>query len=125
MDFGLAKLRGVSKLTKMGSTIGTIAYMSPEQAQGIETDQRTDIFSLGVVMYELFTGQLPFKGGHEAAVMYEIVNVDPMPLTITVLGETMMIAGISAGLVCIAILSAWFPAYRAAKLNVVDALRHV
>ena len=77
MDFGLAKLRGVSKLTKMGSTIGTIAYMSPEQVQGVETDQRTDIFSLGVVLYELLTGQLPFQGGHEAAVMYEILNVEP------------------------------------------------
>ncbi len=81
MDFGLAKLRGVSKLTKTGSTIGTIAYMSPEQVQGIETDHRTDIFSLGVLLYELLTGELPFKGGHEAAVMYEIVNVEPAPLS--------------------------------------------
>ena len=81
MDFGLAKLRGVSKLTKMGSTIGTIGYMSPEQVQGIETDNRTDIFSLGVVLYELLTGQLPFKGGHEAAVMYEIVNVEPVSVS--------------------------------------------
>jgi len=77
MDFGLAKLRGVSKLTKMGSTIGTIGYMSPEQAQGVETDQRTDIFSFGVLLFELLTGQMPFKGSHEAAVMYEIINVDP------------------------------------------------
>jgi serine/threonine protein kinase len=77
MDFGLAKLRGVSKLTKMGSTIGTIGYMSPEQAQGVETDHRTDIFSLGVLIYELLTGQMPFKGSHEAAVMYEIINVEP------------------------------------------------
>ncbi len=81
MDFGLAKLRGVSKLTKMGSTVGTIAYMSPEQVQGIETDHRTDIFSLGVLLYELVAGQLPFKGGHEAAVMYEIVNQEPLPLS--------------------------------------------
>ncbi|HYQ85599.1 MAG TPA: serine/threonine-protein kinase, partial [Bacteroidota bacterium] len=81
MDFGLAKLRGVSKLTKTGSTIGTIGYMSPEQVQGIETDSRTDIFSLGVVLYELLTRQLPFKGGHEAAVMYEIVNVEPPPVS--------------------------------------------
>jgi eukaryotic-like serine/threonine-protein kinase len=77
MDFGLAKLRGVSKLTKMGSTIGTIGYMSPEQAQGVETDQRTDIFSFGVLLFELLTGQMPFNGSHEAAVMYEIINVDP------------------------------------------------
>lgn len=77
MDFGLAKLRGVSRLTKAGSTVGTMAYMSPEQVQGIETDHRTDIFSLGVVLYELITEQLPFKGGHEAALMYEVLNVDP------------------------------------------------
>src|SRR6267143_5547469 len=55
--------------------------MSPEQVQGIETDSRTDIFSLGVVLYELLTRQLPFKGGHEAAVMYEIVNVEPPPVS--------------------------------------------
>lgn len=81
MDFGLAKLRGVSKLTKMGSTIGTIGYMSPEQAQGVETDHRTDIFSIGVLLYELLTGQMPFKGSHEAAVMYEIINVEPASIS--------------------------------------------
>ncbi len=77
MDFGLAKLRGVSKLTKIGSTIGTVAYMSPEQVEGTETDHRTDIFSFGVVMYELLTGQLPFRAEHETAMMYEIINVEP------------------------------------------------
>jgi len=81
MDFGLAKLRGVSTLTKAGSTVGTLAYMSPEQVQGIETDHRTDIFSLGVVLYELLAGQLPFKGEHEAALMYEVLNVNPPPLS--------------------------------------------
>jgi serine/threonine protein kinase/predicted Zn-dependent protease len=80
MDFGLAKLRGVSKLTRTGSTVGTLAYMSPEQAQGIEVDQRSDIFSFGVVLYELITGQLPFKGEHEAAVIYSIINETPEPL---------------------------------------------
>ncbi len=80
MDFGLAKLQGSSALTKAGSTIGTTAYMSPGQLQGEEADHRTDIFALGVVMYELLSGQLPFKGAHEAAVMYEIVNVDPTPI---------------------------------------------
>ncbi|MCX6132879.1 MAG: protein kinase [Ignavibacteriales bacterium] len=81
MDFGLAKLKGVSRLTKEGSTVGTAGYMSPEQVQGQETDHRTDIFSLGVVLYELFTGESPFKGVHETAISYEIVNVDPAPLS--------------------------------------------
>ena len=80
MDFGLAKLRGVSTLTAAGSTIGTAGYMSPEQVQGMEADHRSDIFSLGAVLYELFTGSLPFKGVHETALMYEIVNVDPVPM---------------------------------------------
>ena len=82
MDFGLAKLRGnVSRLTKEGSTVGTAGYMSPEQVQGQETDHRSDIFSLGVLLHELCTGQLPFKGVHEAALLYEIVNVDPPPMS--------------------------------------------
>ena len=80
MDFGLAKLRGVTQLTKPGSTLGTVAYMSPEQAQGMEVDQRSDIFSLGVVLYEMITGQLPFKGEHEAAILYSIANETPEPL---------------------------------------------
>jgi serine/threonine protein kinase len=81
MDFGLAKLRGASRLTKDGSTAGTAGYMSPEQAQGLEVDHRTDIFSLGVVLYELFAGEPPFRGAHEAAMAYEIVNVDPAPMS--------------------------------------------
>ncbi len=79
-DFGLAKLRGVaSRLTKEGSTLGTTGYMSPEQALGHDVDHRSDIFSLGVVLYELLTGQMPFTGAHEAAIMYEIVNVEAAP----------------------------------------------
>ncbi|MBI2620358.1 MAG: protein kinase, partial [Ignavibacteriales bacterium] len=81
MDFGLAKLKGVSKLTKEGSTVGTAGYMSPEQVQGLDVDHRSDIFSLGVLLYELFTGQLPFKGVHETAISYEIVNVDSTPMS--------------------------------------------
>ncbi len=77
MDFGLAKLKGATKLTSTGSTLGTAAYMSPEQAQGEEVDQRSDIFSFGVVMYELLTGQLPFKGEHHAAIVYSIINEEP------------------------------------------------
>ena len=83
MDFGLAKLRAsrASRLTKEGSTVGTAGYMSPEQVQGQEADHRSDIFSLGALLYELFTGELPFKGVHETALMYEIVNVDPAPMS--------------------------------------------
>jgi len=84
MDFGLAKLYtsgGGSRLTKAGTTMGTIGYMSPEQVQGLDVDHRTDLFSLGVVLYELFSGESPFKGVHETAIMYEIVNVDPAPIS--------------------------------------------
>lgn len=81
MDFGLAKLQGVSRLTKEGSTVGTAGYMSPEQIQGLDVDHRSDIFSLGVVLYELLAGELPFKGVHETALSYEIVNVDPPPMS--------------------------------------------
>ncbi len=83
MDFGLAKLWAsrASRLTKEGSTVGTAGFMSPEQVQGQQTDHRSDIFSLGVLLYELFTGELPFKGVHETALLYEIVNVDPRPLS--------------------------------------------
>jgi non-specific serine/threonine protein kinase len=81
MDFGLAKLKGATKLTQTGSTLGTLAYMSPEQAQGEEVDQRSDIFSFGVVLYELLTGKLPFEGEHQAAIIYSIINEDPQPMT--------------------------------------------
>ena len=82
MDFGLAKLRGtVTRLTKEGSTVGTAGYMSPEQVQGQDADHRSDIFSFGVLLYEMLTGQLPFRGVHETALAYEIVNVDPAPMT--------------------------------------------
>jgi len=81
MDFGLAKLGGVSKLTKTGSTVGTISSMSPEQVEGLETDHRTDIFSFGVVLYEMLTGQPPFRAEHETAMMYEIINVEPRPVS--------------------------------------------
>ncbi len=81
VDFGLAKLTGKTRLTKDGSMLGTVAYMSPEQAKGDEVDKRSDIFSLGVVFYEMLTGQLPFRGEHEAALLYEIVHEEPEPLT--------------------------------------------
>ena|GEM_PF-350175 len=77
MDFGLAKLKGAAKITKSTSTLGTIAYMSPEQIKGEKVDPRSDIFSFGVVVYEMLTGQLPFRGEYESAVMYSIVNEEP------------------------------------------------
>jgi serine/threonine protein kinase len=80
LDFGLAKLRGTTKITRSGKTMGTFVYMSPEQVKGADVDPRSDIFSLGVVLYELLTRRLPFDGDHEAAVMYQIVNTDPKPL---------------------------------------------
>jgi serine/threonine protein kinase/Flp pilus assembly protein TadD len=80
MDFGLAKLKGATKLTQSRTTLGTASYMSPEQAQREEVDHRSDIFSFGVVLYELLTGQLPFQGDHEAAVLHAIVNEEPQPV---------------------------------------------
>jgi serine/threonine protein kinase/tetratricopeptide (TPR) repeat protein len=81
LDFGIAKLAGQTKPTRTGATPGTIAYMSPEQAEGTETDHRTDIWSLGIVLYEMLTGNLPFKGEYEQAVIYSILNVEPEPIT--------------------------------------------
>ncbi len=74
VDFGIAKLGGSTRLTKAGTTMGTPAYMSPEQARGEEADSRSDIWSLGVIFYELLTGQLPFKGRDEMSVLFNIVN---------------------------------------------------
>ncbi len=81
LDFGLAKLSRQTVMTKMGSTVGTIAYMSPEQTKGEMVDHRTDIWSLGVVFYEMITGQLPFKGDYDQAVTYSIINEVAEPPT--------------------------------------------
>jgi len=77
LDFGLAKLAGQTRLTKTGSTVGTFFYMSPEQANGEEVDHRSDIWSLGVILYEMLTGELPFKGDYDQAVVYSILNEQP------------------------------------------------
>jgi serine/threonine protein kinase/tetratricopeptide (TPR) repeat protein len=81
LDFGLAKLSGQTKLTKTGTTFGTVAYMSPEQAKGESVDHRSDIWSLGVLFFEMAAGYLPFKGEYDQAMMYAIVNQEPEPLT--------------------------------------------
>jgi serine/threonine protein kinase/Flp pilus assembly protein TadD len=77
LDFGLAKSKGQTQLTQMGSTVGTVDYMSPEQATGSIVDKKTDIWSLGVVFYEMLTGQRPFAAEYEQAVIYSILNTEP------------------------------------------------
>jgi serine/threonine protein kinase len=80
MDFGLAKLTGESKLTRSGAAIGTVAYMSPEQVWGGEIDARTDIYSFGVLLYEMLAGMTPFKSDHAVGIMHAIVYAEPEPL---------------------------------------------
>ncbi len=77
LDFGLAKVKGQTRLTQTESTAGTVNYMSPEQARGEEVDQKTDIWSLGIVLYEMLTGTLPFNSEFDQAVIYSILNEDP------------------------------------------------
>jgi serine/threonine protein kinase len=81
LDFGLAKLKGTARITRTSATtMGTCDYMSPEQILGAEVDRRSDIFSLGIVLYELIAGQTPFHADHPEAVMYQIVHKEPRPL---------------------------------------------
>ena len=81
LDFGLAKLKGATLLTKENATMGTVAYMSPEQARGEHVDLRTDIWSVCIVLYEILAGQLPFKGDYDQAIIYSILNEDPEPIS--------------------------------------------
>ena len=81
MDFGLAHLADQSKLTQKDTALGTPAYMSPEQTQGVPVDHRTDIWALGVVLYEMVVAQMPFKGEYQQAIFYTILHEDYEPLT--------------------------------------------
>lgn len=81
LDFGLALAPERTRLTMEGRTTGTVSYMSPEQSRGEAVDHRTDIWSLGVILYEMLTGQRPFAGEHERAVIRSIVNDEPDPPT--------------------------------------------
>ena len=81
MDFGIAKISGSSYLTEEGTTMGTAAYMSPQQARGERLDHRTDLWSLGVILYEMLTAKLPFPGETAQAVIFAILNEAPLPLT--------------------------------------------
>lgn len=81
LDFGLARLTEASRLTKTAAALGTVAYMSPEQAQGEDVDHRTDVWSLGCVLYEMVLGQRPFRGAYDQAILYEIACEEPEPLT--------------------------------------------
>lgn len=82
LDFGIAKLAGQPTQTEEGRTAGTVAYMSPEQAAGGTVDRRSDIWALGVCLYEMITGELPFRGDHDSAILYQIVNQDAPSLLV-------------------------------------------
>ncbi|UCH83582.1 MAG: protein kinase [Candidatus Latescibacterota bacterium] len=79
MDFGLAKSKHQTHVTKLKTTVGTVAYMSPEQTRGDKVDARSDIWSIGVILYEMATGERPFRGDYDEAVIYSILNEPPRP----------------------------------------------
>ncbi|REL38765.1 tetratricopeptide repeat protein [Rhodohalobacter sp. SW132] len=80
LDFGLAKPSGVDDITRVGATLGTISYMSPEQIKGTGVDKQSDVWSFGVVLYQMVTGRLPFGGDYEHSIMYSVMNTDPPPI---------------------------------------------
>jgi serine/threonine protein kinase/Tol biopolymer transport system component len=80
LDFGIAKLAGSAILTRVGSSVGSPGYMSPEQARGEEVDARTDLWALGVVFYEMLAGRRPFRGEHDQSVLYSLFHDSPEPL---------------------------------------------
>ena len=90
LDFGLAKLAGTEGVTQMGTTVGTVAYMSPEQARGEEVDHRTDIWSLGVVLHEMLSGQPPFRGENLLSISGAIQQDSPPVLT----GDSSSLSGV-------------------------------
>jgi serine/threonine-protein kinase len=78
IDFGLAKLADAARITRPGTTVGSLAYMSPEQATGDEIDERTDLWSLGVVLFEMLTGEPPFQGNDNREVLHNILHEEPL-----------------------------------------------
>ncbi|MBW1757900.1 MAG: serine/threonine protein kinase, partial [Deltaproteobacteria bacterium] len=98
MDFGLARRAGAAQLTRAGTTVGTVAYMSPEQARGETVDYRTDLWSLGVVLYEMVVGRRPFRGDHDQAVIYSILNDEPEPVSVSRPGVPLAVDSLLRGL---------------------------
>jgi serine/threonine protein kinase/tetratricopeptide (TPR) repeat protein len=84
LDFGLAKIAGATAFTQTGTTLGTAAYMSPEQARGREAGQRSDLWSVGVVLYEILAGKLPFPGASVHSMMYAVIHEPPQPMEVSV-----------------------------------------
>jgi len=80
LDFGVARSLDTTRVTKSGGIVGTASYMSPEQAMGQEVDFRTDLWSLGVCLYQMVTGSVPFKGDYEHAIQYALINSQPIPV---------------------------------------------